>query len=143
VRRGAGVNNPGRVALQLHVQQGSDEASCIPGAGGGVGAAGGCLEWSEGGVGLRGRPENTQGAPSLGTRTSLAALSRRGDALSRGHTFAGPGIKALGNAFVGDGVAGVVGEAARGVVEGLLAALFGIRASAALLVLLLRTTNIS
>jgi hypothetical protein len=75
-------------------------------------------------VGLRGRPENAQGAPNLGTRTSLAALSRRGDALSRGHTFASPGIKALGNTFVGSGVAGVVGEATRGVVEGLMAALF-------------------
>lgn len=143
MRRGAGVNNPGRVALKLHVLQGSDEACCIPGAGGGVGAAGGRLEWSEGGVGLRGRPENAQGAPSLGTRTSLAALSRRGDALSRGHTFASPGIKAPGNTFVGAGVAGVVGEATRGVVEGLVAAFFGIRAPAALLVLLLRTTNIS
>ena len=64
MRRGAGVNNPGRVALKLHVLQGSDEACCIPGAGGGVGAAGGRLEWSEGGVGLRGRPEDALVAPS-------------------------------------------------------------------------------
>lgn len=111
VRRGAGVNDPGRVAMQLHVLQGSDEAGCIPGAGGGVGAAGGRLEWSKGGVGLRGRPEDALVAPSRGTRTSrgartsLAALSRRGDALSRGHTFAGPGIEAPGNAFVGAGAA--------------------------------------
>jgi hypothetical protein len=50
VRGGARVNNP--VALQFHVLQSSDEAGCIPG----VGAAGGGLERSEGGIGLRGRP---------------------------------------------------------------------------------------
>jgi hypothetical protein len=43
VRRGAGVNYPGRVALQLHVLQGSNEAGCIPGVGGGGGATGGHL----------------------------------------------------------------------------------------------------
>ena len=142
VRGGAGVNDPGRVALQLHVLQSSNEAGYIPGAGGGVGAAGGRLERSEGGVGLRGRPEDALVAPNLGTRTSrgaktsLAALSRRGDALSRGHTVAGPGIEAPGNAFVGAGAAGGVGEAAVGVWEGLLAALLGVRPPAALLLLL-------
>lgn len=145
MRRGAGVDDPGRVALQLHVLQGSDEAGCIPGAGGGGGAAGGRLKWSEGGVGLWGRPEDALVAPSRGTRTarsartSLAALSRRGDALSRGHTFAGPGIEAPGNAFVGAGAAGVVEEAAGGVGEGVLGALFGVRAPATLLLLLLET----
>jgi hypothetical protein len=57
----------------------------------------------------------------------LAALSRRGDALSRGHTFAGPGIETPGNAFVGAGTVG----------EGLLGAPFGVRAPATLLLLLL------
>jgi hypothetical protein len=65
---------------------------------------------------------------SRGARTSLAALSRRGDALSRGHTFADPVIEAPANAFVGAGA----------VEEGLLGALFGVRAPATLLLLLLR-----
>jgi hypothetical protein len=61
----------------------------------------------------------------------LAALSRRGDALSRGHTFAGPGIETPGNAFVGAGTVG----------EGLLGAPFGVRAPATLLLLLLETAS--
>jgi hypothetical protein len=71
---------------------------------------------------------------SGGTKTALAALTRRGDALSRGHTFAGPGIEALENAFVG---AGAAGGAAGGVWEGLLATLLGVRTPTALQLLLL------
>jgi len=83
------------------------------------------------------RPAGAPGPPG-----ALAALSRRGDALSRGYTFAGPGIEAPGSAFVGAGTAGVVGEAAGGVWEGLLGALFGVRAPATLLLLLLLETTI-
>jgi hypothetical protein len=51
----------------------------------------------------------------------------RGDALSLGHTFAGPRIEAPGNVFVGAGA----------IEEGMLGALFGVRAPATLLLLLL------
>jgi hypothetical protein len=44
-----------------------------------------------------------------------------------GHTFAGPGIEVPGNTFVGAGA----------VEEGMLGALFGVRAPATLLLLLL------
>jgi hypothetical protein len=65
-------------------------------------------------------------------------LTRRGDTLSKGHTFAGLGIEAPGNAFVGAGAAGGV---AGGVGEGLLATLHGVRTSAALQLLLFVTAK--
>jgi hypothetical protein len=62
-----------------------------------------------------------------------------GDALSRGYTFAGPGIEAPGNAFVG---AGAAGGATGRVGEGLLATLLVVRTPPALLLLLLVTTKL-
>jgi hypothetical protein len=59
-----------------------------------------------------------------------------GDALSRGYTFAGPGIEAPGNAFVG---AGATGGAVGGDGEGQLAALLVVRTPATLLLLLVTT----